>query len=396
MRSWYLWQEVTASLCVAVFAAVPGCDVQLGSWNQAKFERTTSRQAACGTSTTIDAGTPSGYIRVTGADVSDCNVVAVITGHAPTEEEAQKLAEETELTLEPVGDILKVRIREPALLLNRSISANYTITIPKQMSVRCHSDYGRLEVSNLKGTANGETGNGSVEVADIQGTVNLSTSYGSITCRRIAGGTTTLRSSNGSISVEALKGPAQIETSYGSITCREYSDGDLRLKSSNGKITLSAAMFGKCEVSTSYGSVVCNTLKGESIRLHSDNGHVELADAEAGHVSLSTSYGGVKARQIMMPDLTVHSGNGGIEIVCSPATPAALVAKVTDSCGNIHFTAPPDFSGQVDLGTGYGSIRTALPVTVTGEVSKKRVTGQIGEGTGLLHLGTGNGSIELK
>ena len=396
MKSWHSWREITVSFCAAVFAAVPGCDVQLGNWSQAKYERTTSRQVARGTSTTIDVATQSGSIHITGADVNDCNVVAAITGYAPTEEEAQELAEQAELTLEPVGNTLKVRVSKPTLLPNRSISTSYTLTVPRRMNVRCDSDYGRLDVSNIEGTVQGRTSNGSIEVGDVQGTVNLNTSYGSITCRRVVGGTTTLRSSNGSIAIEALKGPAEIETSYGSITCREYSDGDLRLKSSNGRITLSGAVFGKCDASTSYGSVFCSTLKGESIQLHSDNGHVELADAEAAKVGLSTSYGGIKARQITMPDLTAHSGSGGIEIVCSPSTPATLVAKVTDSYGDIHFTAPAGFSGRVDLSTDYGSIRTALPVTVTGEVNKKRVTGRIGEGTGMLHLETGNGSIELK
>jgi hypothetical protein len=58
--------------------------------------------------------------------------------------------------------------------------------------------------------------------------------------------------------------------------------------------------------------------------------------------------------------------------------------------------APPSFAGQVELKTSYGSIKTALPVTVTGEIIKKAIKGTIGQGEGKLDLQTRSGSIHLK
>jgi len=69
---------------------------------------------------------------------------------------------------------------------------------------------------------------------------------------------------------------------------------------------------------------------------------------------------------------------------------------VTSSYGNVVLAAPPAFAGQVRLSTSYGSVRTARPVAMSGEIDKKNVSGRIGEGTGSIHLETGNGSIELK
>jgi len=50
----------------------------------------------------------------------------------------------------------------------------------------------------------------------------------------------------------------------------------------------------------------------------------------------------------------------------------------------------------VDLSTDYGSVRTALPVTVSGEITKTKITGKVGNGNGQLRLQTSSGSINLK
>ena len=70
--------------------------------------------------------------------------------------------------------------------------------------------------------------------------------------------------------------------------------------------------------------------------------------------------------------------------------------RLKSSYGSVEFTAPPQFSGEVYLSTDYGAIRTDLPVTMSGEISTRKVTGRIGQGTGKLHLESGNGSVELK
>jgi len=58
--------------------------------------------------------------------------------------------------------------------------------------------------------------------------------------------------------------------------------------------------------------------------------------------------------------------------------------------------APPEFTGQVELATSHGSIKTDLPITVKGKISNKRIRGTIGEGNGMLRLKTSFGSIKIK
>jgi DUF4097 and DUF4098 domain-containing protein YvlB len=388
-------KTIMMGLC-ALSLMIVGCTIQCGGWGQAKYERTTEQQAPLGTNTAIDVESRNGSIAITGGETNEFHVTATITGYAPTENEAQELAEKTQIRLESAGNTFRVRADMPTTGNNRGVSVSYTITAPKRINVTCESAYGSLHIADIEGTVAGKSSNGSIQVESVQGPVNVRTSYGSITCRHVAGQMTELKSTNGSITIDDLKGPAKVETSYGSITCENFSDGDYHLRSQNGRVAVAHGSVGECDASSSYGAVVCTDVKGNPVKLSSENGSVELANVNAPDLSLSTSYGAIKARQITTADLTAHSGNGGVEIVCTEACPGDLKAQVKSSYGSIDFTAPPQFAGQVRLATGYGSVRTGRPVTVSGEIDKKHISGTIGEGTGSLHLETSNGSVDLK
>jgi DUF4097 and DUF4098 domain-containing protein YvlB len=403
MASRHALLNTAVSLCILSFITMGGCVIYTdsegwhwGGWDQKQYERTVGEQVPRGTITSLDVDSTFGSITITGADVDEFAVTAEILGRAPTEEEAQELAEQTQIKLEPVADTLRVRADVPETRNNRSVSVSYTIMALKPLNVKAGSRYGAIRVTGTEGAADVRTSNGSIDLENVRGEVNADTSYGAITCTDAIGQKVALRSNNGSITAKRIEGSTNIESSYGAITCEEFSGPDLRIKTSNGRITVSHATCDKCDVDTSYGAIACNALTSDSVRLHSNNGTVELTNAQAESVDLSSSYGAVKARQVTTPRIVAHSGNGNIEIVCSGDCPPDLNAEVTSSYGSIDFTAPPQFSGRVHLSTHYGSVHTALPVTMTGEIDKKNITGQIGAGAGSINLQTNNGSIDLK
>lgn len=395
MKSYRSQRCAVVTLLTMSFTAISGCDLEFGDWDQARYERTVGQQGPLAANGTLDVATQAGSISVTGADVTDCNIVAEIVARAPTEEEAQQLAEQVEIKVERVADTLKVRADKPKLAHNRSIGISYTITAPRNVNVMCDSHYGGIRLANIEGTVKGKSSSGSMRAEGIAGAIDLNTSYGSITCTSIAG-PSVLRSSSGSITVTDLEGSAKIQTSYGSITCKEFSGGDLVLKTSSGKIAVSEASFLTGLAETSYGSIVGDNLKGDAIKLHSSSGNVTLTEARADVIDLHTSYGRVEARQITMAHLTADSGSGSVDVVCSPETPTDFTAEVKSSYGSVDFTTPPGFSGQVHLSTGYGRIQTTLPITLSGQISKRNITGRIGEGNGNLRIETASGSVELK
>jgi DUF4097 and DUF4098 domain-containing protein YvlB len=375
---------------------ISGCDFQIGDWGQAIYEITVQRQAPITAGSKLYVQTSSGSITITGGDVTECSVIAEICGRAPTEEEAQLLAEQVTIELETVGDTLTVKADKPPSRNNRSVSISYDITVPKQTNIDCASSYGAIELANIKGQTSGKTSSGSIDAKNIEGPVNLDTSYGSVNCRNITGDNITVKSSSGSITAEIIKGPAQLTTSYGSITCTDMSDGDLKLKTSSGKIRLSNASFSDCNAHTSYGSIVSDELKGKSIKLHSGSGSINVTESSADTTNLSTSYGRITCRQITTKEITAKSGSGNIDIACSDSTPDEIIAELVTSYGSIDLTAPQNFTGQVDLSTSYGSIRTSRPITISGEISKKELKGTIGEGNGKLYMQTNSGSINLQ
>jgi DUF4097 and DUF4098 domain-containing protein YvlB len=384
------------SCCICLLVIISGCDFQIGDWARAKYERTVQKQTPISPGSKLIVETSAGSITIAGGDVTECSVIAEICGRAPTEEEAQLLAEQVTIELETVGDTLTVKADKPPSRNNRSVSISYDITVPKQTNIECSSSYGAIEIFNIKGRTSGKTSSGSIEAKNIDGSTNLDTSYGSVNCRNITGDNITAKSSSGSITAEIIKGPTQLTTSYGSITCTDMSDGDLKLKTSSGKIRISNASFINCDAHTSYGSIVSDQLNGKLIKLHSGSGSINVTDSSTDTTNLSTSYGRISCRKITTKEITAKSGSGNLDITCSDSTPDEIVAELVTSYGSIDFTAPQNFAGQVDLSTSYGSVRTSRPITVSGKISKKKLNGIIGKGNGRLHLHTSSGSINLQ
>jgi DUF4097 and DUF4098 domain-containing protein YvlB len=396
MRPSYLRPNVVVGLFILSFFTYGGCDLPLGTFNQAESKRTVNQQAPCAPGSTLDVATESGSVTITGTDSNECRVTAQIVAHAPTAEEAQELAEQTEITLDAADNTLKIRAAKPHLSANRSIGVSYEITAPRRLNVLCQSDFGSLSAIGLQGNIKGKTSSGSIKAEQINGPVDLDTSFGSIDCKNIAGPTVLLRSSSGSITATDLKGEAKAVTSFGSITCNTFSGTTLDLKTDSGRIAIADATCRTCLAVTSYGALACHRVKGDTVKLRSGSGSLDLAAVDTPNLDLSTSFGSIKAQEVTTTKLTANSGSGSVNIVCTPATPADLTAEVRSSFGGIDFKAPPRFAGQLDLRTDFGSIRTELPVTISGNIDKKRVTGTVGEGKGLIRLQTGSGSIALK
>ncbi len=144
--------RILLGLSIASVLIACGCDIHTGSWRgQSRFERRATGQRPLTARSTLDVETSAGSITITGADVADCNIVATITGYAPTQEEAQELAEQVTIEMETIGSTLRVRADKPHTGNNRSISVSYRIVVPRQTNVDCHSSYGSLRLANVDG-----------------------------------------------------------------------------------------------------------------------------------------------------------------------------------------------------------------------------------------------------
>ncbi|MHC4174985.1 MAG: DUF4097 family beta strand repeat-containing protein, partial [Planctomycetota bacterium] len=139
------------------------------------------------------------------------------------------------------------------------------------------------------------------------------------------------------------------------------------------------------ELITHNGSVEITNITGQ-VNGATHNGKV-TAEQVCGTAKLQTHNGSIRCKEIS-GDTQLKSHNGSVKVYYAEGAPPICNVSLITHNGGIDFTAPPDFSAEVEASTRNGSIKTDLPITVVGEVSKRKLKGTIGTGQGKLHLET--------
>lgn len=179
-----------------------------------------------------------------------------------------------------------------------------------------------------------------------------------------------LTTSGGRIGVEALTGTIDTRTSGGGLRF-EAVDGPITGRTSGGSIYL-AGTTGDADLRTSGGKITIGTVDG-TIDAHTSGGGISIESA-GGAVNAKTSGGGITAAFAGQPD-------GDCRLVTSG--------------GSIEVSVDPDVGLSLEAKTSGGRIRTDLPITVIGEVSKSRLEGELNGGGPQLFLRTSGGGIRL-
>jgi DUF4097 and DUF4098 domain-containing protein YvlB len=172
------YRRILPVVCLCLLLTVGGCYLPI-----AKYERTLELSSPLVEGSLFAAQTPNGSITVNGAGVTDCSLTATIVARAVTEEEAQKLAERTKITLEPSPGRLTAKIEKPILVSNQSIAVNLDVTVPNRTNLESSTHNGAIKVTNITGQVSGATHNGSIRCDDISGDAQLKTHNGSVKVR---------------------------------------------------------------------------------------------------------------------------------------------------------------------------------------------------------------------
>jgi hypothetical protein len=186
-------KALALGLCVCWLLTAGGCIVAT-----ARYEKAVQLSAPLQEGSLFAAQTHNGSITVNGADVSECKLTATIVARAVTEEEAQRLAEQTQVTLEPAGNKLTAKIEKPHTGTNQSISVSLDVTVPNHSDLQLTTHNGAVEISNINGQIEGVTHNGKVSTTQVSGAANLQTHNGSVRCEEISGDVQ-LKTHNGSV-----------------------------------------------------------------------------------------------------------------------------------------------------------------------------------------------------
>ena len=166
-----------------------------------------------------------------------------------------------------------------------------------------------------------------------------------------------VHSASGSIALSGLGGTLKADTASGSIRAEDIDRGSANLTTASGGIRIERAVLDTCYMNTASGSLICE--------------------------------------QIGCPDIKGHTASGSIRVACVPDASPELSADLSTSSGSVQLNTPKGFAGTVELSTHSGSVWSDLPVTVKGDLGKKRLTGTVGRGSGRVSLKTASGSVKL-
>ena len=273
--------KISLGCILCLFVLLTGCCINLGCNMLGKYERTVELSAALSPGSTFDAQTHNGSITIHGADVAECRLTATIVTRARTDEEAQELSDQVEVTLVPSSGRLTAKIDQPKNLINKSVSVSYDIQLPNQTS---------LELL---------THNGAVRIVDITGQIDATTHNGKTTAEKVAG-TTMLKTHNGDVSCREISGDAKLNTHNGGVEV-VYSEAapsvcDVSIITHNGGIGFTAppAFSARVDASTHNGSV-----------------HTDLPITVTGKVSKSNLTGTIGTGE---GNLHLETYNGSIKI----------------------------------------------------------------------------------
>ena len=180
-RKLYVNFALSLSLCMVLL--LPGCVINIGETSKAKSERTVHLSAPLQGVTILDVQTKIGSITVKSADVADCDVIALITVKARTEEKARELAEKVEIVTKVSDDKLTIKAHKPAAISASDLTVDLTIFATRHLNLDCSANVGSIRISDFDGQIKAATDVGSIFCEEIRAGLNVRANVGSIEVR---------------------------------------------------------------------------------------------------------------------------------------------------------------------------------------------------------------------
>jgi len=172
--------KMSLACLLCLMTALTGCYINIDGWPRAEYERTDKINAPLEPGSTLALENNVGSITIAGANVNECNVIATISVKAPTEEEAQKLAEQIKIELDRNGNTLTVKTEKPHTKKYRSISISFDITLPRQTALELGCDVGKIRVSNITEKIKAQTDVGGITCKEISNDIDLKVDVGEV------------------------------------------------------------------------------------------------------------------------------------------------------------------------------------------------------------------------
>ena len=157
-------------------------------------------------------------------------------------------------------------------------------------------------------------------------------------------------------------------------------------------VTIHTPREGRFQLRTHDGRLEVAQLKGD-IELRTGDGKL-LASKLDGELRAQTGDGGMEVDG-RFDGLDIRSGDGRVEITALDGSKIAHEWTLRAGDGSIRLKLPRDFAAMLEAHTGDGHIDLDVPLAVSGRLHGNDIRGALNNGTALLSLRTGDGSIRI-
>ena len=232
--------------------------------------------------------------------------------------------------------------------------ADLRIIVPAGKAVALHLGVGSVTVGNVDGDLQVDSRSGAVRVVDTRGFLRVDTG-------------------SGAIEVDQVAGDVALNTGSGSVEASRIGNGVLKIHTGSGGVELAAITAREMSVSTGSGSIAGDGITAPTLKLE-------------------TGSGGIRTRRVSSSKFDMHTGSGSIQL---DLLGDIDVGRIRSGSGGVTITTTRALGTDVTLDTGSGGIDVQIPLRVH-EKRKSFLRGTIGDGNGMLDVGTGSGGIALR
>lgn len=257
--------------------------------------------------------------------------------------------------------------RHGGLLLDLSRAAegaaesDLHVTVPRGLpSLALNTLLGNLDVSDLDGSLQADTGAGTVAVHRVKGGVVVDTQGGATSLDEI-GGRVRIDSAGGAILADLLRGDAVLATGGGDIVVQRV-NGTLRAFTAGGGIRIRQA-GGLVTATTAGGPIQVGAAPG--VHCESGSGTIRLNDV-SGAVHVETATGSIVAALLPgsgLRDSFLSTLDGDITVLI-PANVRVMLRAENEGSGDVR-SISSDFPGLRIRSDG-GSVRAEGPINGPG------------------------------
>jgi beta-lactamase regulating signal transducer with metallopeptidase domain len=353
---------------------------------------------------------------------------------------------DTRVELEKVSDGVRLGSEFDRRLRSASTSHEFELWVPRQSDIEVSSSGGGLAIEDVEGRFRGHTGGGEIDVRRSSGRSSLSTGGGNVTVSQsnlsgtvsTGGGSVILSRVTGGLRGSSGSGPVMYAERPGGQRGRFSDSRDTTADLSGMTITSNRIVTtdGRGDINSTVNDVrgltqnVPRELSIGALHITKAGGHITLDAAPQGGI-IHTGGGRIVIGRAG-GDLRASTGGGDIEIQSITGS-----ADVSTGAGDVHLTIVGDDGREqvIEAWTGHGTVEIVVPRSFNGRVELEaaytrgfgrksrietdwtieqtetdewespnggtprkyvRATGVLGNGRGLIRIGTVNGDVVLR